>query len=56
MVYKTNGNLGNKDILYTPSFVDKLTRILYSSIKDILPRIEYYYHKDSDAKISELIK
>jgi hypothetical protein len=47
----------SKMVIYnTPSFVDKLTRILYSSIKDILPKIEYYHHKDSDAKISQLIK
>lgn len=43
-----------KLVIYnTPSFIDKLTKMLYSSIKDILPRVEYYY-KDSDKQITKL--
>jgi len=43
-----------KLVIYnTPSFIDKLTKMLYSSVKDILPRVEYYY-KDSDKQITKL--
>lgn len=47
-------NLMGKLFVYnTPSIVDQVNRLLYHSIKDILPKVEYF-HKDSDEKIKVL--
>jgi len=48
------GKLVKMVIYNTPSFIDKITRMLYNSIKDILPKVEYYYKEDSDQQISKL--
>jgi hypothetical protein len=45
--------MGKLFVYHTPSIVDQVNRLLYSSIKDILPKVEYFY-KDSDEKIKVL--
>lgn len=37
----------------TPALIDQVTRLLSKSIKDILPKVEYF-HKESDEKIKIL--
>lgn len=41
-------------IYHTPSIVDQLTAILYSTIRTILPKTEYYYKDSSEARINTL--
>ena len=42
-------------IYNTPSIVKQLTTILYTTVKDVIPKTEYYY-KDSELKIKELFE
>jgi len=45
----------SKLVIYnTPSIVDQLTAILYSTVKEVLPKTEYYYKDSSDARINAL--
>ena len=41
-------------IYHTPNIVDQLTKLLYSTIRTILPKTEYYYKDSSDARINAL--
>lgn len=44
----------SKMVIYnTPTIVNQLTSLLYTTVKDVLPKTEYYY-KDSEIKIKEL--
>ena len=40
-------------IYHTPSIVDQITKILYNSVKDILPKT-VYYHQESEQEIKKL--
>ena len=40
-------------IYHTPSIVDQITKILYNSVKDILPKA-VYYHQESEQEIKKL--
>tara|TARA_A200000113_G_scaffold203167_1_gene198074 strand:- start:2056 stop:2385 length:330 start_codon:yes stop_codon:yes gene_type:complete len=42
-------------IYNTPSLLDQIRALLYSSIKDVISKTELYY-KDSDDRIAELLK
>lgn len=42
-------------IYNTPSLLDQIRVLLYNSIKGVISKTEYYY-KDSDDRISELLK
>lgn len=41
-------------VYHTPSIVDQITTLLYSTIKNVLPKTEYYYKDSSDSKINLL--
>ena len=44
----------SKMVIYnTPTIVNQITSLLYTTVKDVLPKTEYYY-KNSDTKIKEL--
>lgn len=40
-------------VYYTPNIIDQLTKILYKSIKDVIPKVEYC-HKESEERIKVL--